>query len=223
MTESSFRYGVLISGSGSNLQALIDRSADGTIPGRIALVISNEPDAFGLQRAEKAAIPTRVIDHRAFPNRTAFEKAMADALDAAQVDLVCLAGFMRVLTPWFVRHYQGRLLNIHPALLPAFPGLHVQQKALDTGVRFSGATVHFVVEDVDAGPIVVQAVVPVHPEDDAPALSARILQQEHRIFPLAVRLFAQKRLKVQGRRVIILNHVSDPSVAVINPESDLVT
>ncbi|MBF0426065.1 MAG: phosphoribosylglycinamide formyltransferase [Magnetococcales bacterium] len=220
MTDALLRYGVVISGGGSNLQALIDRSADGTIPGRIVLVISNEPGAFGLQRAGRAGIPTQVIDHRAFPDRASFEQALAAALDAAQVELVCLAGFMRVLTPWFVRHYRGRLLNIHPALLPAFPGLHVQQRALDAGVRFSGATVHFVVEDVDAGPIVAQAVVPILPGDDAAALAARILQQEHRIFPLAVRLFAQRRLEVQGSRVIIRGHEADAAAALINPLPD---
>ncbi|MBF0137238.1 MAG: phosphoribosylglycinamide formyltransferase [Magnetococcus sp. DMHC-1] len=223
MTESSFRFGVLISGSGSNLQALIDRCADGYIPGQIALVISNEPTAYGLERAQKAGIPTCIINHRDYSNRAAFEKVMADALDAANVELVCLAGFMRVLTSWFVRHYQGRLLNIHPALLPAFPGLHVQKKALESGVRFSGATVHFVEEDVDAGPVVVQAVVPILPQDDVPTLSARILQQEHRIFPLAVRLYAQKRLQIQEQKVMIHKYVMNPANTLINPDPALET
>ncbi|MBF0177383.1 MAG: phosphoribosylglycinamide formyltransferase [Magnetococcales bacterium] len=217
MADPSFRYGVLISGGGSNLQALIDRSADGYIPGRIAVVISNEPRALGVQRAVSAGIATRVIDHREFPDRAAFEKAMADTLDAAQVELVCLAGFMRVLTPWFVRRYQGRLLNIHPALLPAFPGLHVQEKALTSGVRFSGATVHFVTEEIDTGPIVAQAVVPILPGDDVPTLASRILRQEHRLYPLAVRLFAQKRLLLHGRQVVVADHAVDPDAALINP------
>ncbi|MBF0625826.1 MAG: phosphoribosylglycinamide formyltransferase [Magnetococcales bacterium] len=217
MTDRSCAIGVLISGSGSNLQALIDRCADGTIPGRIALVISNNPGVLGIERAQRAGIPVTVIDHRGFDRREAFEQAMARELDAAGVALVCLAGFMRVLTSWFVGHYQGRLLNIHPALLPAFPGLHVQQQALEAGVRFSGATVHFVSTTVDAGPIVAQAVVPVLPDDDVPALSRRILVQEHRIYPLAARLFAQGRLHIVGNRVLIDTPRELPDQALINP------
>ncbi|MEO5334335.1 MAG: phosphoribosylglycinamide formyltransferase [Magnetococcus sp. YQC-5] len=209
--------GVLISGGGSNLQALIDRSADGSMPARIAMVISNKPDVQGLVRANRVGIPTAVIDHRHFSNRESFEQAMIEVLDRAGVELVCLAGFMRVLSPYFVRRFQGRLLNIHPALLPAFPGLHVQQQALDAGVRFSGATVHFVSEEVDAGPIVIQAVVPVLEQDDAATLAARILQQEHRIYPLAVSLFAQGRLRIEQNRVLIQDPVGQADAALLNP------
>lgn len=209
MADPLLTVGVLISGSGSNLQALIDRMADGSIPARIGLVISNRADAFGLERARRAGIPAMVIDHKTFPDRERFEQAMIAALEQAGVGLVCLAGFMRVLTPCFIRAFQGRLLNIHPALLPAFPGLHVQQRAIEAGARFSGATVHFVTEEVDAGPIVVQAVVPILDADDAQSLAARILRQEHRIYPLAVALFAQKRLRIEGQRVRVLDAVED--------------
>ncbi|MBF0309961.1 MAG: phosphoribosylglycinamide formyltransferase [Magnetococcales bacterium] len=218
MNETDLRIGVVVSGSGSNLQALIDRCEDGFIPGRVVLVISNVADVLALTRAERHGIPHTVISHRDHPSREAFESAMIRKLDKAGVDLVCLAGFLRVLTPLFVRHYRGRLLNIHPALLPAFPGLHVQQQALDAGVRFSGATVHFVDEGVDSGPIVVQAVVPILDGDDADTLSGRILQQEHRIYPLAVRLFAQKRLDVRGRRVFIRPDPQEPT----SPPSPLI-
>lgn len=209
--------GVLISGSGSNLQALMDRCADGYIPGEIRLVISNKAEAYGLERARQAGIPTLVISHRAFPDRESFDAMMAEALDGAGVELVCLAGFMRVLSGAFVRRYAGRLINIHPALLPAFPGLHVQQQAIDAGVRFSGATVHFVEEAVDAGPILAQAVVPVLPGDDADTLAARILVQEHRLYPLAVRLFAQGRLRLAGRRVAVADAPWQPDTALLNP------
>ncbi|MBF0179637.1 MAG: phosphoribosylglycinamide formyltransferase [Magnetococcales bacterium] len=209
--------GVLISGGGTNLQALIDRSADGSMPARIALVISNKADAYGLTRAREAGIPTLVIDHRQFNGREPFERAMVKALDHAGVRLVCLAGFMRVLSPYFIQNFNGRLLNIHPSLLPAFPGLHVQRQAIEAGVRFSGATVHYVSEEVDAGPIVIQAVVPILPEDDENTLATRILKQEHRIYPLAVTLHAQDRLRIEGRRVRILDAPSQPDAALLNP------
>ncbi|MBF0417275.1 MAG: phosphoribosylglycinamide formyltransferase [Magnetococcales bacterium] len=216
--RAPLRIAVLISGSGSNLQALIDRVADGFIPARIVLVISNRADAFGLERAQKAGIPTRVILHTPFPDRASFEQAMIDALLAAEVELVCLAGFMRVLTPLFIRTFAGRLLNIHPALLPAFPGLHVQQRAIDAGARFSGATVHFVTEEVDAGPIIAQAVVPILDGDDAPSLAARILKREHLIYPLAVKLYAEGRLRVAGQRVCVVDGESiDPEEYLISP------
>lgn len=218
--HSTLTVGVLISGSGSNLQALIDRMADGSVPARIALVISNQPDAFGLERAKRAGIPACVIHHRDFPDRESFEQAMIVALEEAGVELVCLAGFMRVLTPCFIRAFQGRLLNIHPALLPAFPGLHVQQRAIEAGARFSGATVHFVSEEVDAGPIVVQAVVPILDPDTPDTLAARILRQEHRIYPLAVTLYAQKRLRIEGARVRILDPREDADASLISPMTE---
>ncbi|MBF0627967.1 MAG: phosphoribosylglycinamide formyltransferase [Magnetococcales bacterium] len=216
MTER-LAVGVLISGSGSNLQALIDRMADGAVPARIAVVISNRADAYGLERARAAGIPTRVIDHREFSDRESFDQALVAALHEAGVALVCLAGFMRVLTPVFIRAFAGRLLNIHPALLPAFPGLHVQERAIAAGAKFSGATVHFVTEEVDAGPIVVQAVVPVLDGDDAATLAARILKQEHRIYPLAVTWFAQGRLRVAGQRVLLADGQETPEAVLIQP------
>ncbi|MBF0370669.1 MAG: phosphoribosylglycinamide formyltransferase [Magnetococcales bacterium] len=221
MTDASptqkLPIGVVISGGGTNLQSLIDRALDGSLPVEIKLVVSNNPDAFGLERAKKAGIPTRVVDHRGFGDRGAFEEALIEVLDGARVELVALAGFMRVLTPLFVNHYAGRLLNIHPALLPSFPGLNVQQQAIDAGVRFSGATVHFVTEGVDAGPIVAQAVVPILPHDDAKALAARILQQEHRLYPLAIRLFAEGRLSINGQRVEIQAPPTEAGPSLLNP------
>ncbi|MGN7612257.1 phosphoribosylglycinamide formyltransferase [Magnetococcales bacterium HHB-1] len=216
-TPSPIKIAVLVSGSGSNLQTLIDQCQSGYIPGQIALVISNKADAYGLTRAKNHQIPTMVIDHTDFPNREAFDRALQEKIDQTQVDLICLAGFMRILTEGFVRHFKGRLINIHPALLPAFPGLGVQQKAIDAGVRFSGATVHFVDEGVDTGPIITQAVVPIQDDDDAKTLATRILQQEHKIYPLAVKLFAEKRLSLEGRRVRIKDFPNTENQALISP------
>ncbi|MBF0463432.1 MAG: phosphoribosylglycinamide formyltransferase [Magnetococcales bacterium] len=211
------RIAVLISGGGSNLQALMDGCATGLIPGQIVLVISNRSDAFGLERAKKYQIPTRVIDHRLFSLRASFDQMVARALEEAGAELVCLAGFMRVLTSDFVQYYAGRLLNIHPALLPAFPGIHVQRQAIEAGVRFSGATVHFVVPEVDSGPIVIQAVVPVLADDTPDTLAARILRQEHRIYPLAVRWFAQGRLRLEEGRVRVMDGEEDDLGVLVNP------
>lgn len=211
------RIAVLISGGGSNLQALMEACASGLIPGKIVLVISNNPDALGLERAKKYQIPTRVIDHRSYTLRASFDQVVARTLDEAGAELICLAGFMRVLTSDFVHHYARRLINIHPALLPAFPGIHVQRQAIEAGVRFSGATVHFVVPEVDAGPIIIQAVVPVLANDTHETLAARILCQEHRIYPLAVRWFAQGRLRLEENRVYILDGKEDDQMALINP------
>ena len=208
---------VLISGGGSNLQALIDGCASGFIPARIVLVISNNADAFGLQRAKKARIPCQIIDHRPFSSRAAFEQELSRCLDESKAELICLAGFMRVLTADFVHHYARRLINIHPSLLPAFPGIHVQRQAIEAGARFSGATVHFVVPQVDAGPIIVQAVVPVLADDSPKTLADRILRQEHRIYPLAVRWFAQNRLRIEGCRVRILDGREEGQMALLNP------
>lgn len=208
---------MLISGSGSNLQALIDACATGIIPGRIVRVISNNPDAFGLERAKKSQIPTQTIDHHPFANRPLFDAAIAQALDEARAELICLAGFMRRLTEDFALRYAGRLINIHPALLPAFPGIHVHEKAIAAGVRFSGATVHFVVPEVDAGPIICQAVVPVLAHDTPTTLAARILRQEHRIYPLAVRWFAQNRLRLREGKVWLSDAEEEHDAALINP------
>ena len=185
---------VLLSGTGSNLQALIDSTRTGNSPVRIAAVISNRSDAYGLQRARDAGIDTRSLDHKAFDGRGAFDSALIELIDAFNPKLVVLAGFMRILSADFVRHYQGRLLNIHPSLLPKYKGLHTHQRALEAGDTEHGCSVHFVTEELDGGPLVVQAVVPVESADSAQTLAQRVHTQEHRIYPLAVRWFAEGRL-----------------------------
>ncbi|MEX5584173.1 Phosphoribosylglycinamide formyltransferase [Pseudomonas fluorescens] len=185
---------VLLSGTGSNLQALIDSTRTGDSPVRIAAVISNRSDAYGLQRARDAGIDTRSLDHKAFDGREAFDSALIELIDAFKPQLVVLAGFMRILSADFVRHYEGRLLNIHPSLLPKYKGMHTHQRALDAGDSEHGCSVHFVTEELDGGPLVVQAVVPVESNDSAQSLAQRVHAQEHRIYPLAVRWFAEGRL-----------------------------
>ena len=213
---ASLRIGVLISGRGSNLQALIDARRDPAFPATIATVISNEPGAGGLARAEAAGIPTTTINHRDFADRAAFEAALHAALTGAGIELVCLAGFMRLLTEGFVRRWWDRLINIHPSLLPAFRGLHVHEAVLAYGARFSGCTVHFVRPAMDDGPIIVQAAVPVLADDDAGRLAARILAEEHRIYPLAVRLIAEGRVRVENERVMIAE-ARAPGTSLVNP------
>ncbi len=193
--------GVLISGSGSNLQAILDRVADGSLPCDVAVVISNDPSAKGLVRAAAAGVPTAVVEHRRHAGREDFERALTAELERAGVELVVLAGFMRVLSPFFVRRWAGRLVNIHPALLPSFPGVRAQRQAFDYGVRFTGCTVHFVDEGTDTGPIIVQAVVPVLPTDDEATLAARILSEEHRVYPQAIRWIVEGRVRIEGRVV----------------------
>ncbi|MGZ0713882.1 phosphoribosylglycinamide formyltransferase [Pseudomonas palleroniana] len=185
---------VLLSGTGSNLQALIDSTRTGDSPVRIAAVISNRSDAYGLQRARDAGIETRDLDHKAFDGREAFDSALIELIDAFSPKLVVLAGFMRILSAGFVRHYEGRLLNIHPSLLPKYKGMHTHQRALDAGDTEHGCSVHFVTEELDGGPLVVQAVVPVESTDSAQTLAQRVHAQEHKIYPLAVRWFAEGRL-----------------------------
>lgn len=214
---SILRVGVLASGRGSNLQSLIDQSQSGRIDARIVLVASNNADAGALERAQKAGIATCVINHREFASREAFDTAMVAALRDAKVELVLLAGFMRLLSPVFIEAFPQRIMNIHPALLPAFPGLHVQRQALEYGARFSGCTVHFVDGGLDTGPIIIQAVVPILENDTEEALSARILAQEHRIYPRAVQLFAEGRLRVEGRRVRVLPPGDPVDAALVNP------
>ena len=182
------RLVVLISGGGSNLQAFIDASADPAYPCEVVAVISNRAGVFGLERAARAGIPAEVLDHTAFPTREAFDVALADRIDAHRPDLVILAGFMRILTPGFIRRYAGRLLNIHPSLLPKYPGLHTHQRAIDAGDAEAGATVHLVTEELDGGPVILQARVQVLPGDTADTLAARVLVEEHRIYPEAARL-----------------------------------
>ncbi len=214
------RIAVIASGGGTNLQALIDRAADGSLGAEIALVLSNNPQAGALERARRADIPTRCIDHRQFAGREAFDRAVVAVLREAGVELVALAGFMRILSPVFIDAFPGRIMNIHPALLPAFPGLHVQRQALEYGARFAGCTVHFVDGGVDTGPIIIQAVVPIHDGDTEESLTARILAQEHRIYPEAVRLFAAGRLQLEGRRVRILPTAPEPQGVLVNPPLD---
>lgn len=195
--------GVLISGNGSNLQAIVDAIEEKRLDAVIQVVLSNREEAFGLARAQRHRIPTRVIDHRKYGSREAFDQAMIDVLKEHEVELVLLAGFMRLLSPLFIKTFSNRIMNIHPALLPAFPGLHVQKRAVEHGVRIAGCTVHFVNEECDEGPIIIQAAVPVFPDDTEASLSARILEQEHRIYPKAVQLYSEGRLRVVGRRVFI--------------------
>jgi phosphoribosylglycinamide formyltransferase-1 len=197
------KLGVLISGRGSNLQALLDRAAEDAYPAEVVLVVSNNADALGLQRAEAAGVPARTVDHRGFPSREAFEAKLDEALTEAGVELVCLAGFMRKLTPWFVERWRDRLINIHPSLLPAFRGLDTHKRALETGVRITGCTVHFVRPEVDDGPIIAQAAVPVAPDDTEETLNARVLAAEHRLYGVAVRLIAVGKVKVEDERVAL--------------------
>ena len=194
---------VLLSGTGSNLQALIDSNDVKDSPARIRAVISNRADAFGLQRAKDAGIDTRVLDHKAFEGREAFDAALIEIIDTFNPQLVVLAGFMRILSADFVRHYQGRLLNIHPSLLPKYKGLHTHQRALEAGDREHGCSVHFVTEELDGGPLVVQAVIPVESDDSANSLAQRVHAQEHRIYPLAVRWFAEGRLSLDEQGALL--------------------
>jgi phosphoribosylglycinamide formyltransferase 1 len=206
------RVAVLISGRGSNMVALIEAAKDPTYPAEIVVVLSNDPAAQGLQRAAAANIPTSVVDHRQFGrDREAFERAMQRELEARDVELVCLAGFMRLLTPWFVRQWGGRMLNIHPALLPAFKGLDTHARALQSGVQEHGATVHFVVPEMDAGPIIAQGTVSVLAGDTESSLAARVLAVEHRIYPQALRLVAEGRVRIENGTCLIDGKPTAPS------------
>lgn len=209
--------GVLISGSGTNLQAIIDAIEAGKLDARIEVVLSNKGDAHGLVRARKHGIAVEVLDHKAFSSREAYDQAVVDRLRTRGVELVVLAGFMRLLSPVFIKAYSNRIMNIHPALLPSFPGLHVQQKAVEHGVRFAGCTVHFVNEECDEGPIIIQAVVPVYSDDTEASLMARILKQEHRIYPRAIQLYAEGRLTVAGRKVLVDDVAKDETQALVQP------
>lgn len=199
----TLRLGVLVSGSGTNLKALIDASTQGRIAAEIRAVISDVPDAKALQRAAEAGIPGFAIERPAFPGKAAFEEAILAKLREHEVELLCLAGFMRIVGPTLLSAFSGRLINIHPALLPAFPGLHAQRQALEYGTKVAGCTVHFVDEKTDHGPIICQAAVEVREEDTEETLAARILAEEHRLYPLAVQLIAQGRVSIEGRRVRI--------------------
>ena len=205
---------VLVSGSGSNLQAIMDAIAAGEVPARIQAVISNRPGVRALERAQRAGIATEVVDHTAYDSREAYDQALMAAIDRHRPALVVLAGFMRILTPEFVRHYRGRLLNIHPALLPRHKGLDTHRRALEAGDTEHGATVHFVTEELDGGPPVVQARVPVRPDDTPETLAARVLEKEHRIYPLAIRWFAEGRLRQEGDRAVLDGRPLDEPVVV---------
>jgi phosphoribosylglycinamide formyltransferase-1 len=198
------KIGVLVSGNGSNLQSIIDRIEAGGLNARIVCVISNKPDAFALTRAARHDIPAIILENRSFANRREYDAALVKTLADHEVELVILAGFMRILSEVMVSAFPNAIMNIHPALLPAFPGIHAQKQALDYGVRFSGCTVHYVDCGTDTGPVILQAVVPVEQDDTEESLSARIQMQEHRTFPEAVRLFCEGKIVVEGRHVRIL-------------------
>ena len=209
---------VLVSGRGSNLQAIIDATHDGRLPAEIRAVISSEPGAPALARARTAGIPVHVVNHREFSAREQFDQALIQRIDAYQPRLVVLAGFMRILGKDFINHYAGRLINIHPSLLPAFPGLNTHARALQSGVKSHGASVHFVTHAVDGGPVIVQASVPVFPDDTPEILAERVLAEEHRIFPLAIRWFLDGRLSVMDNRVLLDGHAS-PEQGLIHRET----
>ncbi|OZG72488.1 phosphoribosylglycinamide formyltransferase [Hahella sp. CCB-MM4] len=218
--HTSCRIVVLISGNGSNLQALIDAQARGILPGTIVSVISNRPDVFGLERATKASIPAITLDHKEFDSRETFDQALQARIDEHQPDLVVLAGFMRILTPEFVRHYHGRMLNIHPSLLPKYQGLHTHRRALEAGDQKHGVTVHFVTEELDGGPNILQAEVPILPGDTPEVLAARVQLQEHLIYPEAVRWFCEGRLVMENNAALLDNNVLAPSgISFANTEA----
>lgn len=211
------KLGVLASGRGSNFQAIIDEIEAGRVPAKIEILIVDNAEAYAIERAKKHGIPFLYINPKDFSTKEAFYEKIRDELLQRNVDLVILAGFMRIVKKPMLDAFPNRIMNIHPALLPSFPGLHGQKQAIDYGVRISGCTVHFVDEGVDSGPIIIQAAVPVHPEDTEESLSKRILKLEHKIFPEAIRLFAEGRLKVEGRRVKIIDYKL-PETFIINPE-----
>jgi phosphoribosylglycinamide formyltransferase 1 len=202
MPSEKFKLAVLVSGRGSNLQAIIDSIEKNNLAAEISLILSNVPDAYALQRGKKHGLESIFLDPKSFSRRDDYEKQMIELLQTKSIDLVCLAGFMRILGKKFIEAFSGKIINIHPSLLPAFPGLNVQEKALQHGVRFSGCTVHFVNEKVDGGAIISQAVVPILDADDTQSLSDRILEQEHIIYTEAIRLIIEDRLEFSGRRVV---------------------
>lgn len=204
MTEARQKLGVLCSGRGTDLQSIMDAINNGEVAADIAVVLTDKPDAFALERAASAGIKAVCVNRKQFDGRESFEQALVSELQAAGVTLVVLAGFMRILTPYFVRQYAGRIMNIHPALLPSFPGAHAHQDVLAYGVKISGCTVHFVDEGTDSGPIILQAAVPVLDGDTEEALGARVLEQEHIIYPRAIQLYCEGKLEIHGRHVHIL-------------------
>ena len=214
---AKLKVAVFISSRGSNMQSLVRASRDPGFPAEIVSVLSNNPEAAGLKFAAENGIATHVIDHRDFESRTDFEAEITRYLESAGIELICLAGFMRLLTADFVNHWRDRILNIHPSLLPAFKGLHVHERAIESGARFTGCTVHYVRPEMDEGPIIAQAVVPILQKDTADALAARILEQEHRIYPLPLELVAARRVKIHGNRVLLENAQESGDI-LINPQ-----
>jgi len=211
------RLGILVSGSGSNLQAIIDNIEAGKLDAEVSIVISNNSTAYALERCRRHALPFAVVDHRNYPSRDEFDRQMIEELETRNVELVIMAGFMRLLGKRFLAAFPMRIMNIHPALLPSFPGLHVQRKAVAYGVRFSGCTVHFADDGVDTGPIIIQAVVPVYDNDDEDKLAARILREEHKIYSQAIQWYAEERLEVRGRRVLLRGNPADEIRPQHNP------
>lgn len=210
------RISVMISGGGTNLQALIDSCADDDFPATIALVISNKTDSYGLERAKKAGIPTKVINHKDYESREAFEDDINIALKESETELVCLAGFMRILGSNFVNGWKDRMINIHPSLLPSYKGLHTHERAIEDGVRFAGCTVHYVRPEMDDGPIILQAAVPISAHDTPESLAKRVLEAEHKIYPEAIKLIAERRIRIRGHRAFIEDMV-EPVETIINP------
>jgi phosphoribosylglycinamide formyltransferase 1 len=214
---AKLKVGVLISGRGSNMAALIEAARDPAYPAEIACVVSNVAAAAGIATAREAGIATAVIPHRDYPDRETFDRAVSAELEKHGVGLVALAGFMRIQSPWFPQHWNGRIVNIHPSLLPSFKGLHVQQQAIDAGVRLSGCTVHLVTPELDSGPIIAQAAVPVLADDTADTLAARILRQEHRLYPLVLRWFAEGRITLRNGKVEVAG-VPQGATLLFSPE-----
>ncbi len=202
MASDKFKLAVLVSGRGSNLQAIIDSIEKNNLQAEIAIVISNVKDAYALERVRKHGLDGLFLDPKSFPDRNSYEQGLIEQIQSKSVNLICLAGYMRVLGKHFIETFSGRIINIHPSLLPAFPGLNVQKRALEHGARFSGCTVHYVNKEVDGGPIISQAVVPIFDDDDEASLSERILEQEHIIYPEAIRMILEDRLALSGRRVL---------------------
>lgn len=213
---AKLRVSVLISGGGSNLQTLLDMCADENAPAEIVRVISNVPTAFGLERAKKAGVATTVVNHKDYDSRETFEDALDQVLSSEKVDMICLAGFMRLLTDGFVQKWKDRMINIHPALLPSFKGLHTHERAIEAGVKFHGCSVHYVRPAMDEGPIIVQACVPVLPTDTPDELQARVLKEEHKIYPLALKLVAERKVRVSGEKVIYTG-IKNLETSQINP------
>jgi phosphoribosylglycinamide formyltransferase 1 len=216
-TTDILSVGILVSGSGSNLQAIIDEIEEGKLSARIACVISNNASAFGLERARRHGIPAIHLDHRAFSGRESYDAALVATLTEFGVGLVVLAGFMRIVTSVLLNAFPNRVMNLHPALLPSFPGIDAARQALEYGVKITGCTVHLVDEGTDTGPVIIQAAVPVLPDDTVETLSARIHAEEHRIYPRAIRLFAEGCITVDGRRVVVCANHSDNLTVLENP------